>query len=33
MLAFDCLVVDNQNVMSRTLDKRYGVRSGILYVL
>lgn len=25
LLAFDCLVVDNQNVMSRTLDKRYGV--------
>ncbi|KAH8117391.1 mRNA capping enzyme, alpha subunit [Phellopilus nigrolimitatus] len=24
LLAFDCLVVDNQNVMSRTLDKRYG---------
>lgn len=24
MLAFDCLVVDNQNVMSRPLDKRYG---------
>lgn len=24
-LAFDCLVVDAQNVMSRTLDKRYGV--------
>ncbi|KAJ3527211.1 hypothetical protein NM688_g8157 [Phlebia brevispora] len=23
-LAFDCLVVDDQNVMSRTLDKRYG---------
>ncbi|KAI5124570.1 hypothetical protein M0805_003090 [Coniferiporia weirii] len=23
-LAFDCLVVDNQNVMSRSLDKRYG---------
>ncbi|CDO73545.1 hypothetical protein BN946_scf185014.g15 [Trametes cinnabarina] len=23
-LAFDCLVVDNQNVMNRTLDKRYG---------
>lgn len=23
-LAFDCLVVDAQNVMSRTLDKRYG---------
>ncbi|KII88307.1 hypothetical protein PLICRDRAFT_54147 [Plicaturopsis crispa FD-325 SS-3] len=23
-LAFDCLVVDNQNVMSRPLDKRYG---------
>ncbi|THH07292.1 hypothetical protein EW145_g3477 [Phellinidium pouzarii] len=24
LLMFDCLVVDNQNVMSRTLDKRYG---------
>ncbi|KAF9052172.1 mRNA guanylyltransferase [Rhodocollybia butyracea] len=24
LLVFDCLVVDNQNVMSRTLDKRYG---------
>jgi mRNA guanylyltransferase len=24
-LAFDCLVVDDQNVMSRPLDKRYGV--------
>lgn len=24
-LAFDCLVVDEQNVMSRPLDKRYGV--------
>ncbi|KAH8106803.1 mRNA capping enzyme [Cristinia sonorae] len=23
-LAFDCLVVDDQNVMARTLDKRYG---------
>ncbi|KAF9448015.1 mRNA guanylyltransferase [Macrolepiota fuliginosa MF-IS2] len=23
-LAFDCIVVDNQNVMSRPLDKRYG---------
>lgn len=23
-LAFDCLVIDDQNVMSRTLDKRYG---------
>ncbi|KAI0062306.1 mRNA capping enzyme [Artomyces pyxidatus] len=23
MLCFDCLVVDNQNVMARTLDKRY----------
>ncbi|KAI0705866.1 mRNA capping enzyme, catalytic domain-containing protein [Cytidiella melzeri] len=23
-LAFDCLVIDEQNVMSRTLDKRYG---------
>ncbi|TDL27406.1 mRNA capping enzyme, alpha subunit [Rickenella mellea] len=23
-LAFDCLIVDNQNVMSRPLDKRYG---------
>lgn len=26
-LAFDCLVIDDQNVMSRTLDKRYGVCS------
>ena len=25
-LAFDCLVVDDQHVMSRPLDKRYGVR-------
>jgi hypothetical protein len=25
-LAFDCLVVDGQNIMSRPLDKRYGVR-------
>lgn len=24
-LAFDCLVVDGQNVMQRPLDKRYGV--------
>ena len=24
-LAFDCLVFDNENVMSRSLDKRYGV--------
>jgi mRNA guanylyltransferase len=24
-LAFDGLVVDNQNIMGRTLDKRYGV--------
>jgi mRNA guanylyltransferase len=24
-LAFDCLVADNQNVMSKPLDKRYGV--------
>ncbi|TFY83443.1 hypothetical protein EWM64_g554, partial [Hericium alpestre] len=24
MLCFDCLVIDNQNVMARTLDKRYG---------
>jgi mRNA guanylyltransferase len=24
-LAFDCLVIDDQNVMQRTLDKRYGV--------
>ncbi|KAJ2923997.1 hypothetical protein H1R20_g13094, partial [Candolleomyces eurysporus] len=23
-LAFDCLVIDDQNVMSKTLDKRYG---------
>lgn len=26
MLCFDCLVADNQNVMSKSLDKRYGVR-------
>jgi len=26
MLAFDCLVIDGQNVMSRMLDRRYGVR-------
>jgi mRNA guanylyltransferase len=25
LLLFDCLVVDEQNVMSKTLDKRYGV--------
>jgi len=25
-LAFDCLVIDDQNVMNRPLDKRYGVR-------
>lgn len=25
-LAFDCLVIDDQNVMGRPLDKRYGVR-------
>jgi hypothetical protein len=25
LLAFDCLVVDDQNVMQKTLDKRYGV--------
>lgn len=25
-LAFDCLVIDDENVMSKTLDKRYGVR-------
>lgn len=25
-LAFDCLVIDDQNVMTKTLDKRYGVR-------
>lgn len=25
LLCFDCLVVDNQNVMSKTLDKRYWV--------
>lgn len=25
-LAFDCLVIDGQNVMKRPLDKRYGVR-------
>lgn len=25
MLVFDCLIIDNQNVMYRTLDKRYGV--------
>ena len=24
-LAFDCLVIDDQNVMSKSLDKRYGV--------
>lgn len=24
-LAFDCLIADNQNVMSKPLDKRYGV--------
>ena len=24
-LAFDCLVVDGQNVMERPLDRRYGV--------
>ena len=26
LLCFDCLVVDNDNVMSKTLDKRYWVR-------
>ncbi|KAF8236253.1 mRNA capping enzyme [Tricholoma matsutake] len=30
-LAFDCLVVDDQNVMSRTLDKRYGRLSEWFY--
>jgi len=25
LLAFDCLVVDNENVMSKPLEKRYGV--------
>lgn len=30
-LAFDCLVVDDQNVMTRPLDKRYGVR-GLSYL-
>lgn len=25
-LAFDCLVVDSVNIMSKTLDKRYGVQ-------
>jgi hypothetical protein len=25
-LAFDCLIIDDQNVMARSLDKRYGVR-------
>ena len=25
-LAFDCLVIDGNNIMQRTLDKRYGVR-------
>lgn len=28
-LAFDCLVVDDQNVMSRPLDKRYGVSASL----
>jgi hypothetical protein len=32
LLAFDCLVVDTQNVMSRTLDKRYGV-SGNFFIV
>lgn len=30
-LAFDCLVADKQNVMSKSLDKRYGVR--LLHIL
>lgn len=30
-LAFDCLVIDDQNVMSRSLDKRYGVRPLTLF--
>ena len=25
-LAFDCLIVNDENVMDKTLDKRYGVR-------
>lgn len=33
MLAFDCLVVDDQNVMSRTLDKRYGVSDRVSRIL
>ena len=30
LLVFDCLVVDDQNVMSRPLDKRYGVSQSIM---
>ncbi|EIW60139.1 mRNA guanylyltransferase [Trametes versicolor FP-101664 SS1] len=30
-LAFDCLVVDDQNVMDRTLDKRYGRLQAWMY--
>jgi hypothetical protein len=30
-LAFDCLVVDGENMMSRPLDKRYGVRVSRTY--
>ena len=33
MLCFDCLVADSQNVMSKTLDKRYGVMSLFFDVL
>jgi len=25
-LAFDCLVIDGEKIMGKTLDKRYGVR-------
>jgi mRNA guanylyltransferase len=32
MLAFDCLVIDNQNVMARPLDKRYGVSLLFVFV-
>lgn len=30
-LCFDCLVADNQNIMKKTLDKRYWV--GLFFVL
>ena len=32
-LAFDCLVIDDFNVMDRPLDKRYGVRASLFGAL